>query len=1100
MIEVTINEIDFTSRVEIDLSFVEKLNRELDEGYISIPHTFKSTPFNMYDIVNILWDDNLVFSGRVSMDRVGVASFNDRLFNHEISLIEHTKILEKYFVKGKTFTRPLDSNYGSPYTLLDVIEILKDTTPIETLQNFIFFRPFSIPEETEDLTKNIISPEFNFKDLSLRQALDQVASVLDSIVRLDRGGNLFFTQFDKLKQKVEFVSNNYSMSQNINNYNTVIESEMLNSVMGANDILNESLEEVYPSKTGFTSLRSNGYLFGFENDSFIPTQRPIYRINDVVTVVDVSVTKKLLNQFEENILSENIEVSIGDRIIPFETWNTLPVDGGLVPPKETPLEFQPTKFFKNNTIYYKYGKKNIFVGETYGVFGIDSVLEPLIFASTMARLIEQGILPEGMDTSPFTDNEGTEWKLQDAIIPNAISQVESKGRLLTRVFYTPIPKALRFQIDRDTINEINIYSESSVNQQTRIIDVNKYGNNLKGKVNKMGNSTKKLSHRVSSPTEVFDIGDFILDDGLYVITQKEIIIHRNHTIVNYELTRNFNNFSQFMGVDKEIRQSEVGESNRTIERDIIYKEFVELETTKDTQKIAVNQLQTLFDKEPIIRTIDPNETHETMDFAVFSNENADDWFLASLNTISGGNTISFNFEPLNNITIGNQNKEESRLLLPDRSFNEPLPYADEQGRFKNLNFRVYKDGFFPQNTSDDDGYDQATDFANRLPLVKDDDLPNSSPIINGEWYVEKDNREILKFSILYSVLSQNLDKVVIGNRFSLLNGLVRNGNNNVQLWIYQNRRFDVSDSNKSLEAPDIAYNQNLQLSFNINDGRVTIQNNIPENYSWALVDDEGYPYLMSNTDDNIILFNFRNKRNNVKYSFHGPAKTEQIELVASSILNGLFDGGSGVFEFEEFTSSTNANPVIDFTTEFLPGVSLTSLSSINTIIDFTTSEPPGVSLSSTSISETTIDFTANPLQGIDLVSNTTSQGTLDITSNPIPGFKGVSNSVSLATIELVQEAPLEFISSTNASSTLDFSSSEAEKVWVSGTYSGPFDVTLDLGEVNSCPGISQARDELEEAFPAANQDLENIANVTSYRITNGFVDPCQSYQYKVETE
>lgn len=964
MIKVLINEIDFTDRVEIDISFVEKLNRELDEGYISIPHSFRARPFSMFDIVDILWDDQLIFSGRISMDRVGVASFNDTLYNHEISLVEHTKVLEKYIIKGKTFTRPLDSSFGTPYTLLEVLQLLRNTNPLELVSLTTSFRPFNIPQETVNLTTNIVAPEFNFKDLTLRQALDQVASVLDSIVRLDREGNLFFTEFDKLKDKIEFVANNYLISQNVNNYSTTVESEMLNSVMGANDIVNDQLEEVYPSKTGFTTLRSDGYLFGFEDDSHIPTRRPIYRVNDVVTLVEVTVNKQIPGEQQENVIDDIREISIGDRILPFETWNTLEVDGGLEGNDPTPIEFKPDNFFKNNTFYYRYGKNNIFVGETFGLFGTDNVIQPVIFASTMARLREQGILPSDMDTSPYVDSSGTEWELLNALVPNAITQVESKGKFLSRVFYTPIPRALRFQVERDTINEVNFYSETIVNQQTRLIDINKYGNNLKGRVNQMGNSVKQLAHRVSSPLETFDIGDFILDDGLYVITQKEVIIHRKHTIVNYELTRNFNNFSQFMGVNTEIRQSEVGESNRTIERDLLYKEFIEIETSKNTNQVGANNSLTLFDKESLIRTLDKNRVHEGVDFAAFTNEEFNDWFTVSLNKISGGNTVGFNFEVENNVSIGNQLRQESRIILPNRSFNEPVPYTDKQGRFENLKVKMYKESLYPFDITNTNEYDAAAAFADKLPFVLNDDLPNATPMIEGEWFVSKDNREVLKFSLLYPILSKNIDKLIIGNRFSLLNGLIKEGQNDVQLWVYENRRFDTSDSNKSLEAPDIVYDANLQLVFNISENKIIIQNNIPSNHSWALVDDEGFPYLMSNVDDNVIIFNFENKRSNV---FYLGLKPIFIDLTS----NGVGQSDINFTKIEPILALTNAlgESSFEFTAIFTKTVALDFLS--NSVGSSDTSiKIIFIQLESNSIGSSQANITA--FQPIQFISNATS--------------------------------------------------------------------------------------------------------------------------------
>ena len=996
MIKVEINGVDFTSRVEIDLSFVEKLNRELDEGYISIPHSFRARPFSMFDVVDIFWDDTLIFSGRISLDRVTVASFNDRLFNHEISLVEHTKILEKYIIKGKTFTKPLEESQVPAYTILEVLQILRNTNPLELESLKTSYRPFNIPQETIDLTSGVIAPEFNFKDLTLRQALDQVASVLDSIVRLDRNSDLTFTQYDKLKDKINFVANNYLISQNINDYSTTVESEMLNSVMGANDVVNDDLEEVYPSKTGYTTLRSTGYLFGFEDDAHIPTSRPIYRVNNVVTPVEIIVNKQEPQQSQETVLDDILEIPIGDRVLPFETWNTLDIDEGVFGQDTLPVEFKPDNFFKNNTAYFRYGKKNIFVGEVFGVFGINNVLLPLVYASTFAHLRNIGVLPQGMNTSPYIDENGVEWELFRALPPSSISSIENRGKFLARVFYTPIPRALRFQIERDTINEINFYSETVVNQQTRLIDIEKYGNNLKGRVNQMGNSVKQLSHRIDSPLESFNIGDFILDDGLYVITQKEVIVHRQHTIVNYELTRNFNNFSQFMGVNKQIRQSEVGESDRTIERDLLYKEFIEIETTKNTQAIGLDNSLTILDKEPIIRTIDPNTTHEGIDFSVFTNEEFNDWFVVSLNKVSGGNTIGFNFELESNISAGDQLRIDSRIILPDRSFNEPVPYADSQARFENLKLRLYKESLYDTPITDSGSFNAAVDFADKLPFVDDADLPVESPLIEGEWYVAKDNREVIKFSLLYPILSKNIENLVIGNRFALLNGITKDGQTNVQLWVYESRRFDTSDANKSLEAPDIVYDQNIDLLFNISDNKIIIQNEIPANHSWALVDDEGYPYLMSNNDNHVIILNFENKRRGIQYLGLKPVFLEfLVEAVGESTIEFI------AAEAIDLLSNTTSNSTIEFTA--IDGILIEAesvgSSEITLNVEF-------ISLESVSSGVTELTV---PIEFISLETNAVSTSEISYQSfQPL-----ILNSISESETELTFNAEVKFSSSGN---------------------------------------------------------------------------------------
>jgi hypothetical protein len=1058
MIKVDINGIDFTSRVEIDLSFVEKLNRELDEGYISIPHSFRATPFSMFDIVDIYEDDELLFSGRISMDRVGVSSFNDRLFNHEISLVEHTKILEKYIVKGKTFTRPISLGATSAYTLLEVVEILRQTTPFELNLLKTSYRPFRIPQETIDLLDNIIAPEFNFKDLTLRQALDQVASVIDSIVRLDREGNLFLTQFDKLKDKISFVANDYKMNQNINDYSTTIESEMLNSVMGANDLENLFYEEVYPSERTFTTLRSNDYLFGFENLTHIPTPRPIYRVNDVRVLIFVdSVTSQTPEQFPSSttLVSGYVEISIANRVLPFEVWNTLDVGVGVE-------LIDRTKFFKNNTFYYKYGQKNIYVGESFGLFGIQTAVENTIKNAVIDHFINVNVIPPEMIDWEYENENGVLFRIQGVSPAFSESQMTNRGLLPCRVHYTPIPRSQRFQVERDTISEVNFYSETVVNQQTRLIDVEKYGNNLKGRINQMGNSIKQLSHRVGSPSETFDIGDFIEDDGLYVITQKEVIIHRNYTVANYELTRNFNNFSQFMGVDKEIRQSEVGESNRTVERDLLYKEYIEIDVTKDTTQVGENSSLTLNNTSLIINTLNKGYEHDFIKFGFIETNTISNKILVGVNKLSGGNTFGLSFELENNISAGNQLIEEEGLFkIANRSFNEPVKYANEQARFETLKFSVYHD---EPDTIDftllGEDYQQsdrdiARVIADEAPIINGSIIPSTSPIIEGEWYVAKDNREIIKFTLLYPFLSYDHEKVIIGNKLVELNGLNRKGQNKVQLWLYENRRFDVSDSNKSLEAPDIVYDNNLSLTLNTTNNKITINNEIPSGYSWALVNDEGFPYLMSNTDDHIIIFNFRNKRSLVKYL--GDISKFSV-LVAGGIGTSTLDFTFTVFESFQIFASGIGDATLDFNFTFFESFETYANGNGQCTMNFVTAFYKKELLSS-SIGLATLNFSGQPNQIIELVAS--GEGNAFFTSNDL----------------------------------------QFQKQWVAKSVSPPYAVSIELGEVQACPTQQSALDLLQSQFPASNQNLGDKAFVgNAFTINPNTFDifVCQDFTFEVE--
>ena len=859
MKQVFINGVDFTSRVEIDISFVEKLNRELDEGYISIPHSFKKSAFTMFDIVDILEDDTIIFSGRVAMDRVSVSSFNDRLFNHEISLIEHTKVLEKYIVKGKTVTQPVDFEVSPVQSLLDVVTKLRLTTPLELFGFQTSFRPFRIPQETVDLLDPIIAPEFNFKDLTLRQALDQVGSVIDSVARIDREGSLTFTQFDKLKEKVEIVTQDYQLRKNITDYANALESEMLNATDSSYQTRNPELQEVYPGENTYTTLRSTEFLFGFSDLIHIPTPRPIYKINELkfLTFGRVGIVGQPF------IFEGWFDLDLSGRVLEYENWNTLEA----LRNQSSPDLNNRTNFFKNNTLYFRYGKKNVFVGELFGLFGTQNVFDAVIRTAMVETGIKNGWFPPEMEFLGQTI-DGNTYGVLDLNFPTTTEL--DNGQALFRVYYTPLIPALRYQIHRDTIDEVDFYSEAIVNQQTRLVDVEKFGNNLKGRINQMAGSVIQLSHRVKNYNETFDVGDFVLDDGLFVITQKEVLIHRDFYNVNYELTKNFNKFSQFIGVDQEIRQSEIGALNRTIERDLLYSEYIEVEASDSGS--GANQIQTLKDTSVILKTLDKDFVHTPIKFSVIKTDVKNENILVGLNKSFGGGALSLNFELEDNISAGRSNQpENSEWFRPNRRFNEPVTYSDSSARFERLRFLSYNE--IPESLKVFEGIQEPdftdhgifkTNLANDAPAFDPQLLTGEIPVIEGEWFVAKDSREIIKFNLMYHFLSRDFNEVVIGNKFIEQVGLVKEGQNNIKLWIYNDRRFDTSDKNKPLEQPDFSINS-PNITIDTSNNKIIINETIDEGQSYALVAENNFPYVMVNSNKTHLLFHFLNKRPAIQY-------------------------------------------------------------------------------------------------------------------------------------------------------------------------------------------------------------------------------------------
>ena len=100
---ITINAIDVTSLVDIgSVTFNDTLDESLASGSMVIPLHTKNTPYERFSQVNI---DGMLFviaEDNVRLLRKG----SNKLYRHEISLIEPTKILQKRVLPNLTVTQP----------------------------------------------------------------------------------------------------------------------------------------------------------------------------------------------------------------------------------------------------------------------------------------------------------------------------------------------------------------------------------------------------------------------------------------------------------------------------------------------------------------------------------------------------------------------------------------------------------------------------------------------------------------------------------------------------------------------------------------------------------------------------------------------------------------------------------------------------------------------------------------------------------------------------------------------------------------------------------------------------------------------------------
>lgn len=867
MIRVFLNTVDISNTCEVDLSFVEKLDMELDEAFLVLGHTNRANPYEMFSVVDIFENNTLLFSGRVSQDNVELSSFYDEIYNHRITLIEHTKLLEKFIITGKSFTQPLPETDESPYTLLDVVEILQKTTPLELVGLEDFIQPFKIPQETENLLDGVISPEFNFKDINLREALNEVFFYLNGIARVDRKGDVYIERFNDLKNEIDFVTENYKKDQNIANYSTMMSTDILNSVNTEVGFA-EYNAEFYPGRDLWTTPRSDTLSqFDFER-SFVPTPKPIYQVENLFTKIEVVATEDSTaagGTITTLIDDDDYTVDLRRSIVEKAVYDSLGDEFTTNFLEET----------KRNTIYYRYGTRNIFIGGTFGLFDVSLAYRRAVERSVVLQLFDEDILPQ--EYIDFLQSEPDPENLPDTVYNVTVNFKGSNNPLerwneIFRVKYTPITPSIRYEVARDDVSEIFIDTKSISNQKLRIVDLERFTNNMKGRINQLGSSELILSHKVSNIGDSYNIGDFT--EEKFVITKKEVIVQRDHYIINYQLNKNFNKMSQFMGIDQEIRQFEVGERGRTIDRDLNYNEYVEIFSVNDNTVNTQNNSLTLINPDIILNSF--NQSYPGILFTKYAimkspelvdeDTNEQIEVLMPIYKVSGGNAFGFYMDFETNTSGGDQ------LVQGDnngwfnfeslRRYNLPFKYTDKIGRLDTINLRLFRQGFLEGT------FEEEATFGNQLPVFSKDSSAYFVDV-EGDFYVKKDNRERLKFTLLYHLLPKNVGDVVIGQKLATHNPyfLEENIELNLRLWT-SDKIFTTRDNNSKLTDQDtLITTPNITIDFNNN--FIEVNNSLSGVKAWSITDSDGYPLVMVNSNNKRLVFDYRNKRSNVQYNIYG---------------------------------------------------------------------------------------------------------------------------------------------------------------------------------------------------------------------------------------
>ena len=901
---IEINKEDKTEYVASGFSIYEKLHSELDEGHMSIPYDRLREPYQMYSAVDFYEDGEHVKRMRVMDDDVKLTSKTPMRYRHEIGLIENTYILERYRVEGMTFTQPLE---GSKYTLLDNLKRLQSIVPDRIDGERRSAVPFKIRDEDEEFLSSIVSKEHTFTGENLREVLNTMLSQIDAVARLDKDGYLRVEFLDISKSRLENIEDKFvheRFKKDSEYYATSMNSDVQNAIYEQDFVW-------YPAPGAYATARSDEVFFNPESAS-LPTPRPIYEVlsvNFLLEEVTVSVDGT-------NYSLMNFETFMNNRVVEEQEHRTLP---------SSYSEFSEDlsdrrEFTQENVIKYKYGEKGIDISNTYGIFDGKLSINRAMICAVIASLAGNSFdTADGLLEIPSTyyyDGQTVQYTLDGQDETGAISvelpnsDFAEDGEIAYNILYRPIKEHEIIAVDRTNVEDIKLNSQMSINQRERIIDLSSYKDRMKSEANRMSNQTFEFD-TTTRKMNGFQLGDYY---EKYVITEKEIVHQNTKFRTKYRLSKDYSNISKNTGIHSETREWEIGESDRTLERPMVYNEYIQVsegpsvrsasEATNTSRTLTPKALEyfgKVFEDDFWGRGYSP--------YGIFRPKIGGEYtknLLVGMDRHTGGGTMSFSFRFYSNVSAGDRLDPDNNFFsgIVDRNFQDFVRYTEEDGELEAFRFEVHenvRDRDYFDDLIDEAYYRKVINTAKRVPEIEtgeDEIYDLSEPIVSVDMRAEKDRREALSFSMNYHVVSSDM---IIGSSLTELNPLIIDRSRDLKIRFYteelpDNIFHDVSamEGKTHIEEDfDATYFSDEQLLSISTGGFDENWFDHPDIKSYAIIGSNGDLYLAKNNPQGrhlyIDAFDDRPGVNYTNELYPGVAPT--IEFI------GTIDLGDGAYSY-----------------------------------------------------------------------------------------------------------------------------------------------------------------------------------------------------------